>query len=100
MTMEYQIRLPEYLSKCVNKDKPQLQCNGQCVFMKKIKEKEQKEAKKNLLAYEYSSLYVHNEYAGFTMYQPKEESDEHSSLPYMINYTFEYNTAIFRPPVG
>src|SRR5690554_6194696 len=100
MTMEYQIHLPEYLSKCVNKDKPQLQCNGQCVFMKKIQEKEQKEAKRNLVAYEYSALYVHNEYAVFTMYQPKEECYELSSLPYLINYRFEYNTTIFRPPVS
>jgi hypothetical protein len=98
MTMEYQINLPEYLSKCINKDKPLLDCNGQCVFMKKIQEKEQKEAKKNLVAYEYSALYVHNEHAVFTMYKPNEETGH--LLPYLNNYRFQYNTAIFRPPVG
>ena len=39
---------------CVNRDKPQMHCNGKCYFMKKIKQAEQKEnadsrqAQKNL----------------------------------------------------
>lgn len=98
--MEYQINLPEYLSKCINKDKPELHCNGKCVLMEKIKEKEQKEANKNLVAYEYSALYVHKEQTVFTMYQPNEETYESHLLPYLNNYRFQYNTAIFRPPVG
>src|SRR3546814_3580685 len=60
MTVEYQIHLPAYIAKCINKDQPQLHCNGQCALMKKIEDKEDKEAKKNLVVYEYSSLYVHN----------------------------------------
>lgn len=98
MFMEYQIHLPNYLSQCINKDKPQLQCNGKCVLMQKIKEKEQKETKKNLVAYEYSPLYLHNEYIVFTMDKPNEVIQEEHFLHYLINYTFKYNNSIFRPP--
>lgn len=30
---------------CINKDKPQLHCNGQCYLMKKLKQAEDKEQK-------------------------------------------------------
>ncbi|VTR35081.1 Uncharacterised protein [Sphingobacterium thalpophilum] len=100
MTMEYQIHLTDYLAKCINKDKPQLHCNGQCVLMKKIKEKEKEETKKDLLVYEYNSLYVHKENTVFKMYQPKEETDQSLFSTYPIDYRFSYHTSVFRPPIS
>ena len=100
MAVEYQIHLPEYLAKCTNKDRPQLHCNGQCVLMKKIKEKEKEEAKKNLVVYEYSSLYVHNGHTVLTMHQPKEEINQGHFSRYLIDYRFNYNTTVFRPPIS
>lgn len=37
----------EYIVKelCINKDKPQLHCNGKCYLMKKLKQAEEKEQK-------------------------------------------------------
>jgi len=98
MTVEYQIHLPDYLAKCVNKDRPQLHCNGQCVLMKKIRESEQQEQKKNLTAYEYSTLYIHREYTIFSLHQQYEESRENALFPYLIHYKFKYHTTPFRPP--
>lgn len=100
LAMDYQIHLPEYLAKCINKEQPQLHCDGHCVLMEKIREKEKEEAKNNLLVYEYSSLYVHKEYTVFTMYQPNEEVGESHFSPYLIGYRFNHNTSIFRPPIG
>src|SRR5690606_758806 len=100
MAMEYQINLPEYLAKCINKDRPQLHCDGQCVLMKKIREKEKEETKKNLVVYEYNALYVHKEHIIYTMYQPKEEINPNHFSPYLIDYIFSYNTSIFRPPIS
>ena len=99
MTVEYQLHLPEYLAKCINKDQPQLHCNGQCVLMTKIKEKEKEDTKKNLVVYEYSSLYIHNGRTVFTMYQPKEEINQSHFSRYLIGYTFNYHTPIFHPPI-
>jgi hypothetical protein len=98
--MEYQVDLTEYLAKCINKSKPQLQCKGKCALRKKIKEKEEKEASKDQVAFVYSAFYLHKEYSVFTMYQPKEVSIEDHFLPYLIDYRFEYNTAVFRPPIS
>lgn len=100
MAVEYQIHLPEYLAKCINKDQPQLHCNGQCVLMKKIKDKEKEETKKNLVVYEYSALYMHTENTISTTYQLNEEANESHFSPYLIDYRFNYNTPIFRPPIS
>lgn len=98
MAMDYQIHLTDYLAKCINLDRPQLHCDGQCVLMQKIKEKEQKEGQKNLVVYEYSALYVHKEYTPFAMDHPYEEVYEGSFPPYLIDYSFDFNKPIFRPP--
>ncbi|HMR19867.1 MAG TPA: hypothetical protein PKA53_11270 [Sphingobacterium sp.] len=100
MSVDYQINLSEYLAKCINKDRPQLHCDGQCVLMKKIREKEKEETKKNSVVYEYSTLYVHKEYIIYTMYQPNEEYLESHFPPYLIDYIFNYNTPVFRPPIS
>ncbi len=100
MTIEYQIHLPEYIAKCINKDRPQLHCNGQCVLMKKIEEKEEKDAKKSLVVYEYSSLYTHNSHFVLTMHPLQEEINQNHFPPYLTDYRFDYNTPIFRPPIS
>lgn len=98
MAIDYQIHLPEYLAKCINKDRPQLHCNGQCVLMKKIREKEKEETKKNMLVYEYSSLYVHKETILLKRYQPEEEASPLHFPPFLIDYRFTYHTSVFHPP--
>lgn len=35
--LEYAIKMDVYLEQCINKQKPELQCNGQCVLMQKLK---------------------------------------------------------------
>ncbi len=100
MAVEYQIHLPDYIAKCINKDKPQLHCNGQCELMKKIEEKEDKEAKKNVVVYEYSSLYVHNGSIALALPQLQEVTDQGRFSPYLIDYRFNYHAAIFRPPIS
>jgi hypothetical protein len=98
MAVDYQINLSDYIAMCINKDKPQLHCDGQCVLMKKIREKEKEETKKNLVIYEYGVHYVHKEQTAFNMYQPNEEFIEKAFYPYLIDYRFNYNSPIFRPP--
>ncbi|WP_169305731.1 hypothetical protein [Sphingobacterium alkalisoli] len=68
--------------------------------MKKIKEKEKDETRRNFLIYEYSALYMHKEYITFTTYQPQEETSERHFSPYSIDYRFKYLIPIFRPPIS
>ena len=41
--LDYLVNKAAYVQKCVNKSRPQLHCNGHCLLMKKIREKEQRE---------------------------------------------------------
>lgn len=100
MALEYQIHLPEYLAKCINKDVPSLQCNGQCALMQKIAEKEKEETEKNLVVYEYSSLYMNNDLTVFTMERLNIESNQNHFSDYQTDYTFTYYTSIFHPPLS
>lgn len=38
--MDYHMNKSEFIAACVNKARPKLNCNGQCLLMKKIQEKE------------------------------------------------------------
>lgn len=100
MTMDYEIHLPEYIAQCVNKDRPDLHCNGQCVLMKKIKEQEKEDSKKNLIIYEYSSLYVHKSQPVFDLKVTKEEIVETHFSPYLVDYRFNHHSSVFRPPIA
>lgn len=100
MDLEYRLRFSEYLAKCINKSQPALLCDGQCVLMKKLEEKAQHESEKNLVAYDYSSLYVHKEYAAFDTNLLDIPVLEHHFTPYLVDYVFEYNALLYRPPIG
>lgn len=100
IVMDYQINLPEYIAKCINKDRPEMHCDGQCVLMKKIKDQEKQETQKNYVVYEYSALYVHKEYVVLEMQLPNDESNQSQFLAYLDNYTYEYHSLIFHPPLA
>ncbi|WP_189626171.1 hypothetical protein [Sphingobacterium griseoflavum] len=94
------MNLPAYLAKCINKDRPELHCNGQCVLMKKLKEQEKKDAKKNMLVYETSALYVHKERFTFSIQSTVADISPISFFFYAENYSFDHNQSVFRPPVS
>lgn len=100
MTMDYEIHLPEYIAQCINKNRPELQCNGQCVLMKKISEQEKNESKKNLIVYEYSSLYLHKTQLIFDLIQPSEEVVVTHTSFFQTNYLFNHFSTVFRPPIA
>jgi hypothetical protein len=41
--VDYMVRKQEYVKRCENKARPQMNCNGKCQMMKKIQEKQQRE---------------------------------------------------------
>lgn len=100
MAVDYQIHLSSYIAKCINKDKPLLHCDGHCVLMTKIKDKEKDEAEKNVVVYEYSSHYVHKERVVFSMTSPHHEVDKNTISLYRNEYGFNYYSPIFRPPIA
>ncbi|MBN8687023.1 MAG: hypothetical protein J0M10_08390 [Chitinophagales bacterium] len=43
LVLSYRVNKAAYMEKCVNKDRPELRCNGQCLLMKKMQEQEHQE---------------------------------------------------------
>lgn len=85
---------------CENRDKPQLNCNGQCYLAKKLKQQKEageKEALENLKSICWSPLYIHQpELFRFRpFYRPV------ASRGFTHKAHFSYASAlsrIFRPP--
>lgn len=100
LAVDYQIHLPNYIAQCINTDKPELHCDGQCVLMGKTGEKEEGEATKNLVVYEYSGHYVIKEKNIVDIYPPDEEMLKGTFSPYLIDYRFTYHSSILRPPIA
>lgn len=97
--VEYVINY-DYISKvlCINKDKPELQCNGKCQLMEKL-EKQQND--------DFKSLRISmDEYPiGFVNLlnldlKKKFVLKEKETFLYSNNYHYLRNTEIFHPPTA
>ena len=99
MLVDYELQLPNYIAQCINKDKPQMHCNGQCLLMKRIREKEKQENKKNMSSYEYSALFFHQESSKVLFDQASTDASLTPISNYQISYYFDPLSEIFRPPI-
>lgn len=99
MALDYQIHLPAYLAKCINKEKPQLHCNGQCALMQQIRDREQKDAKSKLANYEFSALYLHKEQILLPSFVPTESCESNPVFQYIPLIIAQESDPIFRPPI-
>lgn len=99
LTMDYQINLTEYLAQCINQNRPELHCNGQCILMQKIHDSERSDTEKNVITYEHSTLYKHTEHSSLDWIAPLSASWQGSFPPYLSDYTFDFENSTFRPPI-
>ncbi|CAL2087030.1 hypothetical protein [Tenacibaculum sp. 190524A05c] len=95
--VEYAINY-DYIAKvlCINKDKPELSCNGKCQLMKKLKQQEEDD---------FNSLRIHmEEYPiGFVeILKIKKEStitsNSKNNFHYDIDYNYLFQHNVFHPP--
>jgi len=96
--VEYVINY-DYISKvlCINKDKPELSCNGKCQLMKKIEQQQQED---------FNSLQINmEEYPiGFVEIFNLPENTTNQNLKnnklfyYKFDYHFAFHQEIFHPP--
>jgi len=100
LVVEYRVHLAQYLAKCANRDRPELHCDGQCLLMQKVREKEENEAQKNLTAPEYNTFYEHQECTVFGLCPPDGQSIGKPFPPCLTGYGFDYNHSVFRPPIA
>lgn len=97
--MDYKLHLPEYLAKCINKNRPELHCNGQCVLMKKLRVQEKEETKKNMVVFEGNAFYLHEELTLLTKSTSNIDLGKVYFSPYILHYKYQFNHTVFRPPL-
>lgn len=82
---------------CVNKDRPQLKCNGQCALAKMLKEQENNDVRKFLSQLQYETICI--EPATIITVEDLDRAWYTKSATYYQNfYDFIYLTALFHPP--
>ena len=86
---------------CINKNKPKLHCNGKCYLAKKINQQEEiqknNESKKTkkLVSLKATDVYAKNTIS-YLIPNWREEKINHRNRE--VNYSFQFNRDIFRPP--
>lgn len=86
---------------CVNKDKPELQCNGKCHLKKKLTKASNSEnghEKNQSFSIEHSIVYFQNTQIDYMLFFPKEQQLKINSL-YNHIYNYHYTNSVFHPPL-
>ena len=96
--VEYAINY-DYIAKvlCINKDKPEMQCNGKCQLMKKL-EKQQEEDYKSIriLIEEYPIGFV--DVLDISSDLNTELQHKKGNFSHKNDYSFLFLNAVFHPP--
>ena len=90
----------EYITKvfCVNKEKPQMKCNGKCHLAKELQKDEEKKSKNFEKSIEISLICETNntKIVGEKIDLPLSQKD---MFIYLEPLAFEFNSTIFHPPI-
>jgi hypothetical protein len=91
-----------YIAKvlCINRNKPESQCNGKCVLMQRIKAAEEKEKKEipQKLKEQKEVLYCLDNFS-WLMQHPRNRADKQKhAFPHQTPFTSAFLKGIFRPP--
>ena len=82
---------------CINKDKPELQCNGKCHLVKELEKQQENEPNSLRVSLEnypigFVTIYKINPFQSFIL------PLENESFSIQKLYHFEYNYKAFQPP--
>ncbi len=95
--MDYYVNTDYYKSLCVNKERPELNCDGKCILAQKIKKQSDNKDDNPQTIQPISSEYLWNVTAiAFTKQTAIEDPQE---TRYYNQYLLLFMWAIFKPPV-
>lgn len=94
----YKLNTEFYLRNCINKNKPQLKCNGHCQMAKQLQQAEQqnKDASDKMLKSPSLDLYCMNGFATQSILPGATAVPQ--NIPLCIGQPLARNTFIFHPP--
>lgn len=98
VVLDYKLNTRDYTRNCENKTRPQMHCNGKCQMVKKMKEQQEKEEKRDNAKKEFASVLFVDTHAAFLLSPHSFES----TLTHHAVYTFgsgaNFFADIFHPP--
>ena len=83
---------------CVNRDKPELNCNGQCILMQKIKEAQEQEEEAPGVTYRLEISFFFSDLPQFELNNPESNMDNNLELYNTSNLLKGHPSEIFHPP--
>lgn len=91
---------------CVNKNRPEMQCNGTCYLAKQLKkadlelEKKKSDQQRSLSGMKWleSEVFLSFTSSSYSIFAPSTCSKANLCVPYVNCYHFRYFAAIFHPP--
>lgn len=100
MSVEYYLHFQDYVAQCLNKDKPELNCDGTCILMQKLADVEEQKAEQNLAQLELFSLYVNSVLDSYSFQIPEMVVSEKGNISYLFFYSTPVLEGVFQPPIA
>lgn len=94
--VDYYVNTDYYKSLCVNKEMPQLNCDGKCVLAQKIK-KQASAKNESILIIPISSEYISN--VMIVSFQKVDTPESPKLSQYINRYSHLFEWDIFKPPI-
>lgn len=100
----FELNLNEIVEKyCVNKDKPEFQCNGKCQLAKQLQEtsNENDNSSKslNVLSDSFLPVFI-SKNQNYTFTNNSEFTLKKTTFSYANTYFYQYNSVSFKPPIA
>ena len=94
--IDYYVNTDTYKALCINKDKPEMKCDGQCLLSRKLKEYESSENQPALplphISFEFTFAVF------FMTLQAISPEVAKGNTGYRNNYSYLAQTKVFKPP--
>lgn len=96
---DYLINIQDYIASCVNKDKPEMHCNGQCQMAEKMQEENNNDKNNPQTNLEISVVYFVADFYAPEISAPISYDKEKKFPVFQESATFRQPQGILRPPI-
>lgn len=95
---DYWLRTESYAALCVNKDKPEMHCEGHCQMAKKMQEENNNDQNNPQTQIEISLVYFVTDFPSPEITAPVLTDEEKTFPVFQEPVTYQQPKGIFRPP--
>jgi len=94
----YLIEKKEYVKRCENKNRPQMNCFGQCQLMKKMKKQQEKDQEQLPELKLASKSEIGSPELYYSIKPPSDQAIKPSHLTCIIGFPIDRSVSLFHPP--